>query len=201
MTVANATASAHDNAMPAAAWTDEWAHARRCACIGCGSGRARGVARPPSSSMRRGRFSRMSCAESGRRPLHAHRPAKFRGLVGAHRAASPLSGAFRPIAALLASFFRASRSFLARFFRASRALPSRRCSPVSRSVQPRFVAVRVRFVAVPAPVVAEPVKCAPSSRGTAAARLPGRCREDADRAPRLYRRSYPRYYNPPIAEQ
>lgn len=99
-----------------------------------------------------------------------------------------------------ARFSLTSRPLLSRFSPSSFTLV-RRCSPVSRSVQPRFVAVRVRFVAVPASVIAEPVKCAPSSRGTAATRLPGRCREDADRAPRLYRRSYPRYYNPPIAEQ
>ncbi|MCA8219863.1 hypothetical protein LGM69_00085 [Burkholderia multivorans] len=99
-----------------------------------------------------------------------------------------------------ARFSLTSRPLLSRFSLSSFTLV-RRCSPVSRSVQPRFVAVRVRFVAVPASVIAEPVKCAPSSRGTAATRLPGRCREDADRAPRLYRRSYPRYYNPPIAEQ
>lgn len=211
MTVANATASAHDNAMPAEAWTDEWAHARRCVRIGYGSVRARGVAPLAfvehaatafqSHVMHVIREAAVACASAG----------KFRKLAGAHRAASPLSGAFRPIAALLASFIRASRSLLAHFSLTSRPLLSRfspssftlvrRCSPVSRSVQLRFVAVRVRFVAVPAPVVAEPVKCAPSSRGTTATRSPGRCREDADRAPRLYRRSYPRYYNPPIAEQ
>lgn len=136
MTVANATASAHDNAMPAAAWTDEWAHARRCACIGCGSVRARGVARPPSSSMRRGRFSRMSCAESGRRPLHAHRPAKFRRRAGAHRSASQLSGAFRPIAALLAHFSPASFALLAFFLHA--------CSPLLACFALRSAAIRRR---------------------------------------------------------
>ncbi|WP_254212086.1 hypothetical protein [Burkholderia multivorans] len=99
-----------------------------------------------------------------------------------------------------ARFSLTSRPLLSRFSPASFTLV-RRCSPVSRSVQPRFVAVRLRFGAVPTSVIAEPVKCAPSSRGTAATRSPGRCREDADRAPPLYRRSYPRYYNPPIAEQ
>ncbi|WP_233622426.1 hypothetical protein [Burkholderia multivorans] len=148
------------------------------------------AARAFQSHVMRGiRQTAVACASAG----------KFRGL-GAHRPASPLSGAFRPIAALLAHFSLTSRPRLSRFSPSSFTLV-RRCSPVSRSVQPRFVAVRVRFVAVPASVIAEPVKCAPSSRGTAATRLPGRCREDADRAPRLYRRSYPRYYNPPIAEQ
>ncbi|WP_230955578.1 hypothetical protein [Burkholderia multivorans] len=151
MTVANATASAHDNAMPAAAWTDEWAHARRCACIGCGSVRARGVAPPAfvehaarafqSHVMHGIREAAVACASAG----------KFRRLAGAHRAASQLSGAFRPIAALLASFFRASRSLLARFFRASRLLPSRLFAaarlfraPFSRDSSP-FVCASSRF--------------------------------------------------------
>ncbi|HDV6322365.1 TPA: hypothetical protein RJR38_004224 [Burkholderia multivorans] len=118
MTVANATASAHDNAMPAVAWTDEWVHARRCACIGCGSVRARGVAPPAfvehaarafqSHVMRGIRQTAVACASAG----------KFRGLVGAHRAASPLSGAFRPIGALLAHFSPASFALLARFLHA-----------------------------------------------------------------------------------
>ncbi|WP_258181274.1 hypothetical protein [Burkholderia multivorans] len=196
MTVANATASAHDNAMPAAAWTDEWAHARRCARIGYGGMRARGVAplafvehaaRAFHSHVTRGiREAAVACASAG----------KFRRLAGAHRALRRFLVHF----GRSPRFSLTSRPLLSRFSPSSFALV-RRCSPVSRSVQPRFVAVRVRFVAVPAPVVAEPVKCAPSSRGTGATRSPGRCREDADRAPRLYRRSYPRYYNPPIAEQ
>ncbi|WP_254218475.1 hypothetical protein [Burkholderia multivorans] len=137
--------------MPAAAWTDEWAHARRCACIGCGSVRARGVAPPAfvehaarafqSHVMRGIRQTAVACASAG----------KFRKLAGAHRATSPLSGAFRPIAALLASFFRASRSLLARFFRASRPLLSRLFAaaclfrpPFSRDSSP-FVCASSRF--------------------------------------------------------
>ncbi|MCA8479546.1 MULTISPECIES: hypothetical protein [Burkholderia] len=86
---------------------------------------------------------------------------RLRGFL-AHFSRSPcFSLTSRP---LLPRFSPSSRPLLVLFSSASSA-PLRRCSPVSRSVQPRFVAVRVRFVAVPAPVVAEPVKCAPSSRG------------------------------------
>ncbi|WP_254221992.1 hypothetical protein [Burkholderia multivorans] len=137
--------------MPAEAWTDEWAHARRCARIGYGSVRARGVAplafvehaaRAFQSHVMHGiREVAVACASAG----------KFRRLAGAHRAASQLSGAFRPIAALLASFFRASRSLLARFFRASRLLPSRLFAaarlfraPFSRDSSP-FVCASSRF--------------------------------------------------------
>lgn len=204
MTVANATASAHDNAMPAAAWTDEWARVRRCARIGCGGMRARGGAP-------------LAFVEHAATAFHSHVMRGIREAAVACASAGKVSWARRRASGGFAAFWcisadrRASRQLLPRFSLTSRPLLSRfspssftlvrRCSPVSRSVQPRFVAVRVRFVAVPASVIAEPVKCAPSSRGTAATRLPGRCREDADRAPRLYRRSYPRYYNPPIAEQ
>lgn len=201
MTVANATASAHDNAMPAAAWTDEWAHARRCARIGYGSVRARGVA--PLAFVEhaaRAFFSRMSRAESGRRPLHAHRPAKARGLVGAHRAGfaafSRISADRRASRSLLARFFRASRRLLARLFRAS--------PPLLACFALRSAAIRRRSCALRRGAGA---RCRRTGKMRAffarhrATRPPGRCREDADRAPRLYRRSYPRYYNPPIAEQ
>ncbi|WP_254212681.1 hypothetical protein [Burkholderia multivorans] len=108
--------------MPAAAWTDEWARVRRCARIGCGGMRARGgaplafvehAARAFQSHVMRGiREAAVACASAG----------MFRGLAGAHRAASPLSGAFRPIAALLAHFSPASFALLARFLHA--------CSPL-----------------------------------------------------------------------
>ncbi|MBU9210034.1 hypothetical protein KTD23_18190 [Burkholderia multivorans] len=168
MTVANATASAHDNAMPAAAWTDEWAHARRCARIGYGSVRARGVAP-------------LAFVEHAARAFQSHVTRGIRKAAVACASACKASQARRRASSGFAAFSRisadrrASRSLLARFSPSSRPLlvlfssassaPLRRCSPVSRSVQPRFVAVRARFVAVPAPVVAEPVKCAPSSRG------------------------------------
>lgn len=140
MTVANATASAHDNAMPAAAWTDEWAHARRYACIGCGSVRARCVAprafvehaaRAFQSHVMRGiREAAVACASAG----------KFRRLAGAHRAASQLSGAFRPIAALLAHFSPASFALLALFRHA--------CSPLLACFALRSATIRRRSCAL-----------------------------------------------------
>ncbi|CAB5298961.1 hypothetical protein IST455A_03800 [Burkholderia multivorans] len=200
MTVANATASAHDNAMPAAAWTDEWAHARRCARIGYGSVRARGVAplafvehaaRAFQSHVTRGiREAAVACA-SACKGSQARRRAS-----SGFAAFSRISADRRASRSLLARFFRASRPLLARLFRAS--------PPLLACFALRSAAIRRRSCALRRGAGA---RCRRTGKMRAffarhrATRPPGRCREDADRAPRLYRRSYPRYYNPPIAEQ
>jgi len=144
MTVANATASAHDNAMPAAAWTDEWAHARRCARIGCGSVRARGVAPP-------------AFVEHAARAFQSHVMRGIREAAVACASAGKVSQARRRASGGFAAFWcisadrRASRSLLARFFRASRPLPSRLFAaarlfraPFSRDSSP-FVRASSRF--------------------------------------------------------
>ncbi len=200
MTVANATASAHDNAMPAAAWTDEWAHARRCARIGYGSVRARGVAplafvehaaRAFQSHVTRGiRKAAVACA-SACKASQARRRAS-----SGFAAFSRISADRRASRSLLARFFRASRPLLVRLFRAS--------PPLLACFALRSAAIRRRSCALRRGAGA---RCRRTGKMRAffarhrATRPPGRCREDADRAPRLYRRSYPRYYNPPIAEQ
>ncbi len=200
MTVANATASAHDNAMPAAAWTDEWAHARRCARIGYGSVRARGVAplafvehaaRAFQSHVTRGiRKAAVACA-SACKASQARRRASSGFAVF-----SRISADRRASRSLLARFFRASRPLLVRLFRAS--------PPLLACFALRSAAIRRRSCALRRGAGA---RCRRTGKMRAffarhrATRPPGRCREDADRAPRLYRRSYPRYYNPPIAEQ
>ncbi len=200
MTVANATASAHDNAMPAAAWTDEWAHARRCARIGYGSVRARGVAP-------------LAFVEHAARAFQSHVTRGIRKAAVACASACKASQARRRASSGFAVFSRisadrhASRSLLARFFRASRPLLVRlfRASPpLLACFALRSAAIRRRSCALRRGAGA---RCRRTGKMRAffarhrATRPPGRCREDADRAPRLYRRSYPRYYNPPIAEQ
>lgn len=201
MTVANATASAHDNAMPAAAWTDEWAHARRCARIGYGSVRARGVAplafvehaaRAFQSHVTRGiRTAAVACASACKASQARRRAssgfAAFSRISADRRASRPLLPRFSP----------SSRPLLVRLFRASPPLLA--CFALLRSA-----AIRRRSCALRRGAGA---RCRRTGKMRAffarhrATRPPGRCREDADRAPRLYRRSYPRYYNPPIAEQ
>ncbi len=200
MTVANATASAHDNAMPAAAWTDEWAHARRCARIGYGSVRARGVAplafvehaaRAFQSHVTRGiRKAAVACASACKASQARRRAssgfAVFSCISADRRASRPLLPRFSP----------SSRPLLVRLFRAS--------PPLLACFALRSAAIRRRSCALRRGAGA---RCRRTGKMRAffarhrATRPPGRCREDADRAPRLYRRSYPRYYNPPIAEQ
>lgn len=204
MTVANATASAHDNAMPAAAWTDEWAHARRCARIGYGSVRARGVAplafvehaaRAFQSHVMHGiREAAVACASACKGSRARRRASsRLRGFL-AHFSRSPcFSLTSRP---LLSRFSPSSRPLLVRLFRAS--------PPLLACFALRSAAIRRRSCALRRGAGA---RCRRTGKMRAffarhrATRPPGRCREDADRAPRLYRRSYPRYYNPPIAEQ
>ncbi|MBU9391379.1 hypothetical protein [Burkholderia multivorans] len=182
--------------MPAEAWTDEWAHARRCARIGYGGMRARGVAplafvehaaRAFQSHVMRGiRQTAVACASAG----------EFRGLVDAHRPASQLSGAFRPIAALLAHFSPASLALLAHFLHA--------CSPLLACFALRSATIRRRSRALRRGSGVRYRRTGKMRAFFARHRgypIAGPLSRRCDRAPRLYRRSYPRYYNPPIAEQ
>ncbi|WP_230940411.1 hypothetical protein [Burkholderia multivorans] len=144
MTVANATASAHDNAMPAAAWTDEWAHARRCARIGYGGMRARGVAP-------------LAFVEHAARAFHSHVTRGIREAAVACASAGKVSQARRRASAGFAAFWcisadrRASRQLLPRLSLTSRPLPSRLFAaarlfraPFSRDSSP-FVCASSRF--------------------------------------------------------
>lgn len=118
---------------------------------------------------------------------------RLRGFL-AHFSRSPcFSLTSRP---LLPRFSPSSRPLLVRLFRAS--------PPLLACFALRSAAIRRRSCALRRGAGA---RCRRTGKMRAffarhrATRPPGRCREDADRAPRLYRRSYPRYYNPPIAEQ
>jgi hypothetical protein len=144
MTVANATASAHDNAMPAAAWTDEWAHARRCARIGYGSVRARGVAP-------------LAFVEHAARAFQSHVMHGIRQAAVARTSAGKVSRARRRASGGFAAFWcisadrRASRSLLAHFSPASFALLAfflHACSPLLACFALRSAAIRRRSCAL-----------------------------------------------------
>jgi len=87
MTVADGTASAHDNPIPAPAWTDEWRlHAAAAPCIRAGSTRA---------DMRTRRLHRVRAACGRSVSVACHRAPPARDAAGVplrtHRPASPAS--------------------------------------------------------------------------------------------------------------
>jgi len=150
MTVADGTASAHDNPIPARAWTDEWPrHAAAAPCIRAGSTRA---------DMRTRHLHRVRAACGRSVSVACHRAPPARDAAGVplrtHPPASP------------------------------RRLPSFPPQPPFQPFLPARAARTGKMRAFAARTGRQTVRA-----------------QTTDRALQLYRPSYPRYYNPPIAGQ
>jgi len=147
MTVADGTASAHDNPIPAPAWPDEWPlHAAAAPCIRAGSTRA---------DMRTRRLHRVRAACGRSVSVACHRAPPARNAAGV-----PLR-THRPVSPTCPASFPSFQPFLP--------------AHAARTGKMRAFAAR-------------------AGRQTVRAQA-------TDRALQLYRPSYPRYYNPPIAGQ